>query len=148
MAAASAPFILAHSGVANPDDAFGSNGDLFYTIPVGGLSLKLFQKIEGVWILVFELNLSEPVELTAGILLDTDASLIITWNTDLVPGDAEGRTYLEKHGPLEKVSIQMTMPDPANVGYSTPFTSWRFDEATKNTLIIDNQGQKTYYVIG
>lgn len=85
---------------------------------------------------------------TSGTLLDSDSPLVITWDTDLVPDDTEGRTYFEKHGPLEKVSIQVTMPDPANDGEVTVFPSWRFDEATKNILTIDNQGQKLYYVIG
>lgn len=86
---------------------------------------------------------------TSGTLLSSDSPLVITWDTDIVPDDAEGRTYFEKHGALEKVSIQIAMPDPANVGDNTYFPpNARFDEATKNILTIDNQGQKLYYVIG
>lgn len=90
---------------------------------------------------------------TSGTLLSSDSPLVITWDTDLVPDDEEGRTYLEKHGPLEKVSIQVTMPDPTapdpdDDPLMTVFPSWRFDDNTKNILTIDNQGQKLYYVIG
>lgn len=85
---------------------------------------------------------------TAGVISSVSGPLVINWDTALVPSDEEGRTYLEKHGPLEKVSIQTAMPDPANAGEVTVFPNWRFDEATKNILTIDNQGQKLYYVIG
>lgn len=85
---------------------------------------------------------------TSGTISALDSPLVITWDTDIVPDDEEGRTYFEKHGALEYVTVQMTMPDPANEGENTVFPSWRFDEATKNILTIDNQGQKVYYTIG
>lgn len=149
LAAASTPSLTAYSGLTNPDNAFGANGDLFFTIPDDNTSLSLFQKVEDAWILVFELPMGQGGGTpTSGTLEDSDSPLVITWDTDLVPDDDEGRTYLEKHGALEFVTVQVTMPDPANDGDNTPFPSWRFDEATKNILTIDNQGQKLYYTIG
>lgn len=86
---------------------------------------------------------------TSGTLEASDDPLIITWDTDPVPGDADGRTYLQKHGALEFTTVQLSMPNPAIIGTNTyfPANAW-YDEDTKNILTIDNQGQKLYYVIG
>lgn len=65
MAAESSPFIKAYANTNNPDDAFGNNGDLFFTIPSNGSSLKLSQKISDVWATVFVLPLSsDPATVT------------------------------------------------------------------------------------
>lgn len=128
-----------------------TDGDKIYISNVADNNYALDESLPGTssWqVIGAPAGGGSPGSPTTGTLESSDAPLVITWDTDLVPDDEEGRTYLEKHGPLEKVSIQVTMPDPANDGDNTFLPSWRFDEATKNILTIDNQGQKLYYVIG
>lgn len=98
MAAASAPFIRAYAGSANPDNAFGANGDLFYTIPADGLSLKLYQKISNAWAVIFDLNLGGATwgSITGTLSDQTDLQAALdaklTTPTPLIPGIVIGTT--------------------------------------------------------
>lgn len=127
-----------------------TDGDKIYISKIADNDFALDYIIPGsaLWQLIGPIAGSGGGTPTTGTIAALDSPLVITWDTDIVPDDEEGRTYFEKHGALEYVTIQMTMPDPANEGENTVFPSWRFDEATKNILTIDNQGQKVYYTIG
>lgn len=59
---ASPVFPTALAGNSNPDNALGSNGDLYFRVPEDGSALQLFQKISDVWASVFNLPLKQIVE--------------------------------------------------------------------------------------
>lgn len=74
MAAVSSPIAVAYSGTDNPDNAFGSNGDLYFTIPSDQSNLKLSQKIADEWGIVFELTLS-----TTALLSFDESNLVLVY---------------------------------------------------------------------
>jgi hypothetical protein len=85
----SASAAKAYSDNVNPDNAFGNNGDLFFTIPVSGAYIKMWQKAAEAWSIVF------IIPLLAKTILAADMDFTINWQ-GLVPGETQ--TYAEKHG--------------------------------------------------
>lgn len=45
----------AYADIVGPDNAFGSNGDFFYRVPLDGSVIQMYQKELGVWNSVFTL---------------------------------------------------------------------------------------------
>ena len=70
---------IAYNGEVNPDNAFGANGDFFYVIPTDDSNLKLYQKVAGLWVLIFDL----PLMISPSIDLTFDASYLVeeSWST-------------------------------------------------------------------
>lgn len=68
-----------YAGNVNPDNAFGNNGDIYFTVPVDGSRLQLFKKAENVWGSVFNLPISAPITLTGYSAADinADGNLVI-----------------------------------------------------------------------
>lgn len=64
-------FQIASAGNTNPDNAFGDNGGLYFRVPDNGSAIQLFQKINDVWVSVFNLPLSYKSEFLSADLDDT-----------------------------------------------------------------------------
>lgn len=116
MAAASSPFIKAYADVTNPDNAFGSNGDLFYTIPADGSSLKLSQKITDAWATVFVLPLnipSDPLTFDQSNLVEVDEG-IYSLSFDLPDGKSIASIETKAGTATRRIDVSQAVTDTAN----------------------------------